>query len=82
MPFARMIGELLSFEGERADEWQRTRITGCELELPIELTIGCGADGKVEIGSTPPLYRVDTSLRPSYHQVRVVAEVTEAPDGD
>jgi hypothetical protein len=47
------------------------------IDSPIELDLGVGTDGTVAIGSVPPLYRVDTSLRPSYHQIRFSAELGE-----
>jgi hypothetical protein len=47
------------------------------VESPIELDLSVGDDGTVAIGSVPPLYRVETSLRPSYHQVRFTAELGE-----
>jgi hypothetical protein len=56
-------------------------ITRAEIEAPVELDITRDAGGVVQIGSTPPLYYVDTSLRPSYHRLRFVAELdTEAQE--
>jgi hypothetical protein len=34
-------------------------------------------DGKLRIGSTPPIYYVDTSFRPSYHRISFKAELSE-----
>jgi hypothetical protein len=51
-----------------------TYVTRFEIDSPLELDIGTDEDGRVFVGSTPPLYDVDTSLRPSYHRVRFVAE--------
>jgi hypothetical protein len=45
------------------------------VESPIELDLSVRDDGTVAIGSVPPLYRVDTSLRPSYHGIRFTAEL-------
>ncbi len=50
------------------------------IETPIELDIAVGEGGLVEIGSVPPLYRVSTSLRPSYHQIRFTAELSDPDD--
>jgi hypothetical protein len=52
-----------------------------EIESPVELDVSVGADGRVQIGAVPPLYRVDTSLRPSFHQLRFTAERTEGGTG-
>ena len=45
-----------------------------EVAAPIELDIVVDEHGRVAIGSTPPLYYVGTSIRPSYHHVRFAAE--------
>ena len=53
-----------------------------EIESPIELNLTVDPGGNVEIGSVPPLYRVDTSVLPSFHQIRFTAELTGgAEDG-
>jgi hypothetical protein len=47
-------------------------------EMPIEMDVYVDGDGKVHIGSVPPLYYANTSLQPIYHQLRVtVAEEKE-----
>ena len=33
--------------------------------------------GVAQIGSTPPLYYVDTSFRPSYHRLSIAAELID-----
>jgi hypothetical protein len=50
-------------------------ITRVDVEAPVELDITRDDHGTLQIGSTPPIYYVDTSLRPSYHSLRVVREV-------
>jgi hypothetical protein len=51
-----------------------------ELETPVELDVAHDQVGGLHIGSTPPLYYVDTSLRPSYHRMRFTAELTRDSD--
>lgn len=51
-----------------------------EIESPVELDVTRDGDDSVQIGTTPPLYYVDTSLRPSYHRIRFTAELDEEPD--
>jgi hypothetical protein len=51
------------------------------VQTPIELDVAVATDGSVSIGSVPPLYRVETSLRPSYHQIRFSAELGEVSGG-
>ncbi len=52
--------------------------TGFKLELeevcsdmPIELDVKVDENGKVSLGSVPPLYAINTSLQPVYHQMRI-----------
>jgi hypothetical protein len=54
-----------------------TYVTRFVLESPVELDIGVDAQGRVLIGSNPPIYDVDTSYRPAYHRIRFTAERTE-----
>lgn len=51
----------------------RSRVTGYELETPVELSIEIGPDGAVEIGGAPPLYHLETSTQPVLHAIRLVA---------
>jgi hypothetical protein len=47
------------------------------VDSPIELDLSVADDGEVAIGSVPPLYRVTTTYRPSYHQIRFTAALEE-----
>lgn len=47
------------------------------VESPIELDLTARDDGTVAIGSVPPLYRENTTFRPSFHQIRFTAELTD-----
>jgi len=84
LPFRQIIEEMLTFRGEFIDEEAgvRTYITDYEIESPVELDVSRDADGTLRIGSTPPLYYVNTSIRPSFHRLRFTAQITEDADGD
>jgi hypothetical protein len=47
------------------------------VETPIELDLTARDDGTVAIGSVPPLYRENTTFRPSFHQIRFTAELSD-----
>ena len=83
MPFEQIVARMLSFNGEIVDEEAgvRSYIYRCEVESPVEFDVFRDEDGTLQIGSTPPLYYVDTSFRPSYHKVRIKAELSEDTDG-
>ncbi len=82
-PVHTLLAGLLPADDElvHPESGVRSRIVGCEIETSIELDVTVDGDGRVQIAATPPLYRVDTSLRPSYHQVRFTAHRAEADDG-
>jgi hypothetical protein len=84
MPFQQIIEEMLSFEGEIIDEEAgvRSYINRYEIESPLELDVFRDEEGHLRIGSTPPLYYVDTSFRPSFHRLKFRAEISESSDGE
>ena len=82
-PFASVIEELVSFRNEFVDEAAgvRSYIHTCEIELPVELDVV--RDGnQLQIGSTPPLYNVNTTFLPSFHRVRFTVQTAQHSDGD
>lgn len=82
MPFEQIVARMLSFSGEIVDEEAgvRSYIYRCEIESPVELDVYRDEDGSLKIGSTPPLYYVNTSFRPSYHRLSFKAEISEIPE--
>lgn len=84
MPLETIVERLLSFNGEIIDDEAgvRSYIYRCEIESPVEFDVVRDEDGVLQIGSTPPLYYVDTSFRPAYHRLMIKAEISEVPDGD
>jgi hypothetical protein len=71
-PLSEMLGAMVPVPGEIVDRTigVRSRIQLIEVESSIELDVSHVTDGVLRIGSAPPLYRVDTSYRPSYHTLR------------
>jgi hypothetical protein len=47
------------------------------MDMPVQLQVMVAGDGTVQIGSTPPLYKLETSFTPVYHQVRFSFEKTD-----
>ena len=83
MPFREIVERMLAFPAVIYDEKAgvRSYIYECEIDAPVELDIAVDSDGTVRIGSTPPLYYVDTSFRPSFHRVLFTARMTGDIDG-
>ena len=63
------------------DAGVRSYIRRFAIESPVELDVSWDEDGRLRIGSTPPLYYVNTSLRPAYHRMRFRAELTDEDAG-
>jgi hypothetical protein len=82
-PLREMIRDLASFPGEFVDDEAgvRSYIHAFEIESPVELDVFRNEEGEVRIGSAPPLYRVDTTFRPWYHNIRFTAELSGSSDG-
>lgn len=84
MPFQEIIERLLSFGGEIVDEETGIRfyVHECAIESPIELDVVRDEQGRLQIGSIPPLYSVNTSFRTVLHHLRFSACLSEETDGD
>ena len=83
LPLREALAQMLDFPGVLSNEEAgvRSHIYECTIELPIELDVVRDDDGRLALGSAPPLYYVDTTYRPSYHRVRFTATPSEVPDG-
>jgi hypothetical protein len=84
MPFQKVITQMLSFGGEiiDTDAGIHSYIYECEIESPVELDVVRNEEGQLQIGSTPPLYNVNTSFLPSFHRLKFKADLTQVSDGD
>ncbi len=83
LPFQDILKQMLSFSGDVVDEELgiHSYITECEIDSPVELDVVIDEQGALKIGSTPPLYYVDTTFRPSFHRLRFIAQRSEGSDG-
>jgi len=84
LPFSEIIEKLLSIEGEIYDDNNgiHSYIYEFEVGTPVELDVLRDENGQLKLGSIPPLYRVETSFRPSYHSITFKAEKINHQDGD
>lgn len=83
MPFWQIIERLTAFGEELVDEDEGvcSHVYACEIESPLELDVVRDEMGELRIGSTPPIYYVDTSFRPSFHRLRFSAERSQDSNG-
>jgi hypothetical protein len=78
-----IVEKLTDLDGEFYDDSEMIHmyINEFEIESPVEFDILVDENGKVQIGTTPPLYRVDTTIRPSFHRIWLKAEKTDLKNG-
>ena len=53
-----------------------------EMSIPIQLDLHVNDDGRVTIGGSPPLFYVDTTVMPVFHQLKVTINVNENSEND
>jgi len=80
--FRSLSATLLDFTGHSpafGDEvsGQKLTMTGIEIASPVELQVTRSEDGRLVIGTTPPLYPLMTTLAPVFHGMRVRASTQE-----
>jgi hypothetical protein len=83
VPFSRVVERITAVGAQwtDAEAGVHTYVTACEIDAPVELDVTRDADGRLRIGTTPPLYPLRTSITPSFHRLRVTAALSEEPDG-
>ncbi len=84
MPFGEIVERLLAFENEFMDEEAgvHTYVYECEIESPVELDVARDGEGALHVGTTPPLYYERTTFLPSFHRLRLKAEISRGDNGD
>ena len=76
MSFSETLEKLLSIEGEIFDDGNgiHSYIYAFDVGTPVELDVVRDENGQLKLGTVPPLYRVQTTFRPSYHNISFTAE--------
>jgi hypothetical protein len=75
-PLSEFVGALvgLGLEEETLD------LTELTLELPIELQLGRTGEG-LDLGASPPTQRIETTVLPVFHRLRVTFAAEHAEQG-
>jgi hypothetical protein len=81
LPFHQHINEMLVIDGEVYDKSKEIRMSIYEVDIdsPVQLDVIVNEYGQVVVGSSPPLYYLDTGIQPVFHNIRLRAVATE-PD--
>jgi len=56
-------------------------VTSLALDLPVELSVRPGTDGRLTVLASPPTQRIATTVLPVFHRMRLRIEREEVPDG-
>lgn len=80
----RPVGDLVSWfcEAARVDESELLgypAVRSLSLDLPVELSVGRGPDGRLTVLASPPTQRIATSFLPVFHRMRVHIQREEVP---
>lgn len=84
LPFREILTRMLAFDGviENDSAGVRSEIVECSIDSPVELDVTRDEAGNLQIGTVPPLYDVDTTIRPAFHRLRFTAVRDGGTDGD
>ena len=52
-------------------------ISSISIDMPMQLDVVTDENGQVHLGTTPPLYHLETSFMPVFHQLRFTFEAIE-----
>ena len=71
MTVEEMVNELIGPIEEIVDQEEGVvqSIHKLEMNMPVQLEVVVDDDGNVQIGTTPPLYKLETSFMPVFHQL-------------
>lgn len=72
MNLSEMVADMIApFDEERnTEEGLTVRLLGIHLDMPVQLQVVVATNGQVSLGITPPLYKIETSFSPVFHQIR------------
>ncbi|MDO9553356.1 hypothetical protein [Rhodonellum sp.] len=80
------VSQMVDLDGLLFDLEEKVlvQLEKADLEIPIQLEILNTNDEGLKIGCSPPLYYVETTVLPVFHQLKVNIEITEnkASHGD
>lgn len=84
LEMSEFVAQMTAVDGYLFDEeWQvATRLEDVEMSIPVQLDLHVADDGLVTIGGSPPLFYINTTVMPVFHQLRVTISVNENSEND
>lgn len=79
LEMGEFITQMIDMEGLIIDMEEKVymQLENVSLEIPIQLEIQKMNESKVKIGGSPPLYYVETTFLPVFHQLKINIGITE-----
>jgi hypothetical protein len=79
LEWSDFISQMTEVDGYLRDDEMGTamQLEKVEMSMPIQLDLHVAEDGRVILGGSPPLYYVDTTILPVFHQLSIKIAVTE-----
>ncbi len=77
LPWSVFIADLSSIDGQIEEEGVRMEIEKIKVGLPIQLEILPDEEGQLAIGAAAPLYNLETSFLPVFHQLELTLDVQQ-----
>ena len=84
LEWSEFISQMTEVDGYLRDDEMGTamQLETVEMSMPIQLDLHVGEDGRVILSGSPPLYYVDTTILPVFHQLSIKIGVTENMKSD
>ena len=79
MSLEEMVADLVAPVEEIVDEENGVLmgISSISIDMPVQLDVVMDENGQVHLGTTPPLYHLETSFMPVFHQLWFTFEEIE-----
>jgi hypothetical protein len=76
MPLNNFVEQITEIDGYVKDKEKgiNMHINRITVQMPVEMDIIVGENGEVTIGSSPPLYYVETTILPVFHNITITSE--------
>jgi hypothetical protein len=79
MGLSQMVEELIEpFDVLKDEDGElQTSLVGIHIDMPVQIETMTDENGKVAFGITPPIYKLETSFNPVFHQLKFTCEIVE-----
>ena len=78
LEWSEFVSQMTEVDGYLVDYEMGTamQLEHVEMSMPVQLDLSINDDGSVVIGGSPPIYYVETTFAPVFHQLNIKIGVT------